>query len=71
MLRWQADDDLCELIRRYYAGEAGLWLAIRDRIDAELRVRGVVAGAYHIRLRRTDEGYEVVIEDAAAYAIEP
>jgi hypothetical protein len=71
MLRWQADDDLCGLIRRYYAGEAGLWLAIRDRVDAELRARGVVVGAYHIRLRRTDEGYEVVIEDAAAYAIEP
>ncbi len=71
MLRWRADDDLAELIRRYYAGEAGLWPAIRSRIDAELRARGIRSGAYHIRLRAADGGYEIRIEDAAEYAAEP
>jgi hypothetical protein len=71
MLRWQADADLCALIRRYYAGDAGLWGAIRNQVDAELRARGYHSGAYHIRLRRTADGYEVVIDDAADFAIEP
>src|SRR5215207_10532557 len=51
MLRWPADEELNELIRRYYAGEAGLWETIRRRIDDELRQREMASGAYHIRLR--------------------
>jgi hypothetical protein len=69
MLRWQAEDDLNVLIRRYYAGEAGLWETIRQRIDDELRRRAISTGAYHIRLRvRADTGYDVQIDDAADYA---
>jgi len=69
MLRWTADNDLNELIRRYYAGEAGLWEAIRQRIDDELRRRMIERGAYHIRLHaRADGSYDVQIEDAADYA---
>jgi len=69
MLRWPADDDLNELIRRYYAGEAGLWESIRQRIDDELRQRQIERGAYHIRLRaRADSGYDVQIDDAGDYA---
>ena len=69
MLRWPADDDLNELIRRYYAGETGLWETIRRRIDDELRRRQIEHGAYHIRLRvRADTGYDVQIDDAADYA---
>lgn len=69
MLRWPADAALNELIRRYYAGEAGLWETIRQQIDDELRRRAIVHGAYHIRLRaRADDGYDVQIDDASAYA---
>ena len=69
MLRWPADDDLNELIRRYYTGEAGLWETIRQRIDDELRRRLIERGAYHIRLRaRADTGYDVQIDDAGGYA---
>jgi hypothetical protein len=71
MLRWPADELLNELIRRYYAGEAGLWETIRQRIDNELRQRRIERGAYHIRLlARTDSGYDVQIDDASAYANE-
>ena len=71
MLRWAADDELNELIRRYYGGEGGLWEAIRGRVDDELRRRQVTYGAYHIRLRkRADGGYDVLIDDASAYANE-
>jgi hypothetical protein len=70
MLRWPADDDLNELIRRYYAGEAGLWETIRQCIDDELRRRQIEHGAYHIRLRvRADTGYDVQIDDAGDYAV--
>ena len=69
MLRWPADGELNELIRRYYAGEAGLWAAIRQRVDDELRRRQFEGGAYHIRLRaRADAGYDVQIDDAGDYA---
>jgi len=69
MLRWPADDNLNELIRRYYAGEAGLWETIRQRIDDELRRLQTEHGAYHIRLRaRPDIGYDVQIDDAGDYA---
>ncbi len=68
MLRWPADNDLNELIRRYYAGEAELWESIRQRIDDELRRRMIERGAYHIRLRaRAGSGYDVQIDDAADY----
>jgi hypothetical protein len=71
MLRWTAGETLNELIRRYYAGEAGLWEAIRGRVDEELRRRELLHGAYHIRLRsRGDGGYDVQIDDASAYANE-
>ena len=69
MLRWPADDELNELIRRYYTGEAGLWESIRQRVDDELRRRQIDHGAYHIRLRpRADSGYDVQIDDAGDYA---
>jgi hypothetical protein len=71
MLRWPADKELNELIRRYYAGEAGLWEVIRQRVDDELRRRQINRGAYHIRLRaRADAGYDVQIDDAGPYANE-
>jgi hypothetical protein len=70
MLRWEADYDLVALIRRYYQGEAGLWVEIRACIDDQLRARGVVRGAYHIRLRPAGEGYLVCIDDASGYANE-
>jgi hypothetical protein len=71
MLRWPADEKLNELIRRYYAGEAGLWESIRQRVDDELRLRQIDRGAYHIRLRaRADSGYDVQIDDAGPYANE-
>lgn len=69
MLRWPADPELNELIRRYYAGDAGLWESIRQRVDEELRRRQIEQGAYHIRLRaRADSGYDVQIDDASDYA---
>jgi hypothetical protein len=71
MIRWPADSELAELIHRYYSGEAGLWDQIRARVDAELRERKVERGAYHIRLRRRDDdGYDVQIDDATAWANE-
>jgi hypothetical protein len=71
MLRWTADAELAELIRRYYGGEAGLWGEIRDRVDAELRERQIEHGAHHLRLRkRPDGGYDVQIDDASAWANE-
>jgi len=69
VIRWPADDELNGLIRRYYTGEAALWGAIRERVDAELRRRQVPGRAYHMRLlRRADGGYDVLVEDAAGYA---
>ena len=71
MLRWPADEELNALIRRYYAGEAGLWEIIRQRVDDELRRRQIYRGAYHIRLRaRADTGYDVQVDDAGPYANE-
>jgi hypothetical protein len=66
--QWTADAQLNELIRRYYRGEAALWEAIRASIDDGLRARGIVTGAYHIRLRRIGETYLVTVDDAAGYA---
>ena len=71
MLNWPADEELNQIIRRYYAGEAGLWESIRQRVDDELRRRAITRGAYHIRLRgQADSGYDVSIEDASNYAKE-
>ncbi|NWG18767.1 MAG: hypothetical protein HXY39_00425 [Chloroflexi bacterium] len=69
MIRWLADEQLNGLLRRYYGGEAGLWPVIRDSVAAELRRRGV-EGARHIRFRRLEDGYEVIIDDAAGYEVE-
>lgn len=65
-MRWQADEELTNLIRRYYQGEAGLWGAIQALINAEVRRRGG-HGAYHIRLRRHSDGYEIIVNDAEDY----
>ena len=69
MLSWPADEALNELIRRYYSGEAGLWSTICQRVNDELRGRGIEHGAYHIRLRaNASGGYDVLIDDASEYA---
>lgn len=71
MLHWPADDALNQLIRRYYAGEAGLWETIRQHVDEELRRRQVNHGAYHIRLRGHGDGtYDILIDDASAFTNE-
>ncbi len=71
-LRWPASESLNILIRRYYTGEAGLWATIRNQVDDELRRRQIERGSYHMRLLgRRDGGYDVLIEDALDYAIEP
>jgi hypothetical protein len=68
MLRYDADEALDELIRRYYGGEAGLWGAIQAAVAEDLRRRGLPAAPRHLRLRRrADGGYEVIIEGAEAY----
>ena len=71
-LRWQADTALAGLIQRYYTGEMGLWETIRRRVDDELRRQQIDRGTYHLRLLSRGDGvYDVLIEDAADYAIEP
>lgn len=71
MIRWTADEELSTLIRSYYAGEAALWPAIRQRVDQELRRREITQGAYHIRLvKRASGDYDVLIDDAGPYAHE-
>ncbi len=71
-LRWPANDTLNLLIRRYYSGEAGLWDSIRSQVDAELRHRQIDYGLYHLRLlNRPDGGYDVLIETADDYAVDP
>lgn len=69
MVRWMADEELTLLLQRYYRGEGELWTAIRNRIAAELRRRGI-EGVRHIRFRRRGESYEVIIEDASGYETE-
>jgi hypothetical protein len=72
MLRWTADESLSALIRRYYAGEAGLWETIRRHVDDELRRRQLDQSRYHLRLRTRDDGaYDILIEDAGQFANEP
>jgi hypothetical protein len=72
LLRWPADEPLNQLIRRYYSGEVSLWDSIRGQVDAELRHQPIDHGLYHLRLiGRGDGGYDVLIEAADDYAIEP
>ncbi len=66
-IRWAADDELVALLRRYYQGEAGLWPAIQARVHDEVRARGLAIGPRHVRFRRTDAGYEVILEGAEGY----
>lgn len=70
MIRWAADDELARLIQRYYAGEAGLWEEIRQRVDADLRRKEAPRSAYHFRFRATGAGYDILVEDARDYVIE-
>lgn len=65
--RWPADPDLVALLARYYRGEAGLWGAIQARVAADLQSRGMPVAPRHLRFRRTDDGYEVIVEGAEAY----
>ncbi len=72
MIRWQADEALNDLIRRYYHGEAALWAEIQAHVDAELRQQQAEGRGYHMRrLRRADGGYDVLVEPADAYVREP
>jgi hypothetical protein len=68
MLEWQADADLEQLIRRYYAGEARIWPQICAVVEATLAQQQCEVGAYHIRLKRIAEGYRVRVEVADGYA---
>lgn len=67
MLRWPANEELVALLRRYYAGEAGLWPEIREHVQAESRRRGAPHTPQHMRFRRTEQGYDVIIEDASTW----
>ena len=72
MFSWIADPELSSLLRRYYRGEAGLWEDIRERVEIELRERGVSVVARHMRFRKKADGsYEVLVEDAPEYAVDP
>ncbi len=67
MLRWQADQELAALLRRYYQGEAGLWGEIQRHADADLRQRTTSTGPYHLRFLPRPDGYDVLAEPADAY----
>lgn len=72
MLSWIADQELSSLLQRYYKGEAGLWESIRERVEMKLRERGVSVVARHMRFRKKADGrYEVLVEDAPEYAVDP
>lgn len=68
MLRWEVDAELAALLRRYYRGEAGLWPDIVSMVHDALVARGVPVEPRHLRFRRTDTGYEVIVESAEGYA---
>ena len=63
-IRWQADEGLIELLRRYYQGDAACWPEIQAHIYAELRARGLPEAPRHMRFRLSADGYEVILEDA-------
>jgi hypothetical protein len=67
MLRWPANEELTALLRRYYTGEAGLWPQIREYVQAESRRRGAPQTPQHLRFRPTEQGYDVIIEDASTW----
>lgn len=66
-IRYEAGGELVALLRRYYAGEAGLWGEIQAQVAAELRARGLPSSPRHIRFRRSGDGYQVILEDAEGY----
>jgi hypothetical protein len=66
-ISWPADEELTALLRRYYQGEAGLWPDIQAAVHHELRARGLPVAPRHIRFRRTDDGYTVLVEGADDY----
>ncbi|HMQ29126.1 MAG TPA: hypothetical protein PKD53_00290 [Chloroflexaceae bacterium] len=66
-ISWAADAELAALLRRYYQGEAELWPAIQARVHDEVRARGLTVGPRHMRFRRTDAGYEVILEGAEGF----
>jgi hypothetical protein len=68
-ITWPADEELVALLRRYYQGEAGLWPDIQDCVHRELRSRGLPVAARHLRFRRTDDGYTVIVEAADDYLV--
>ncbi len=63
-LIWTADQELAALLRRYYQGEAGLWLTILARVEHELRQRQMPLAPRHVRFRRVADGYLVEITPA-------
>ncbi|MCX7789462.1 MAG: hypothetical protein N2378_02375 [Chloroflexaceae bacterium] len=66
-IRWSASPELAALLRRYYAGEAELWGAVQAIVHQELMDRGLAVFPRHLRFRRLESGYEVMIEDAEEY----
>lgn len=66
-IRWSASPELAALLRRYYDGEAELWSEVQTIVHRELMDRGLAVFPRHLRFRRTENGYEVMIEDAEEY----
>jgi len=67
-IRWEADANLTDLIRRYYRGEAGLWADIQARVHAEIERQGLPVAPRHMRFRATETGYLVILEGAEGFA---
>ncbi len=63
-IRWAAGQELTALLRRYYAGEAEHWPAIQALVHAELRAYDQTIGPRHVRFRRTECGYLVIVDAA-------
>jgi hypothetical protein len=66
-LRWKADSELTDLLRRYYQGEAVLWPEIQAYLAVKLRGQGLSMAPRHVRFQRRADGYDVIIEDADGY----
>lgn len=66
---WPADDGLVALLRRYYQGEAALWPEIQASVHRELRARGLPVVPRHLRFRRTEDGYMVIVEGADDFLV--
>ncbi|GEM_PF-639007 len=66
-IRWSASPELTALLRRYYNGEAELWGEVQASVHRELMARGLAVFPRHLRFRRTETGYEVMVEDAEEY----